>query len=308
MHLRWIGIQTVLLMLLLFVRTASRAEDGLGDSDGDGFPDALEEASGSDPRLAQSVPRVNNHLVGHWGLDDGQGLAVADATTNALTGKLSGQVLPVWDEKEGSLVFDGVQNYVEIPDAPPLRRSRGFAVTVWVKADPHADGVVVGKWPSQGLAGSYSLGLVDGHVVMELSVNGHYCPLISEDVLPDDGWHQLAAVYDEFEMRLYLNGRKVAATHPGGPLDEAPVPLLLGLHKGRLADVRLYDRGLNDRRIAAIYQVTAWQRGIQQRPEPVLRPMETAGVAGKRLRGLDVGLTRIYPKDRYAQSVVPRGE
>ena len=74
------------------------------------------------------------------------------------------------------------------------------------------------------------------------------------------GWHHVAAVRDESQLRLYVDGALVSRSEPFKPGDfdlTNALPLRIGLgghdyFRGRLADVRLYRSALSDNAIAAL--------------------------------------------------------
>jgi hypothetical protein len=265
--------------------------DGVTDSDGDGFPDVVEKHWGSDPANENHVPDWEAEQVACWRLEAGIGSVVSEATGAVLAeGTFSGAVMPQW-QREGDrnyLSFDGSHAEVQVPQLPANGSPTQLAIMAWIRASPAADGVVVGKWSSHGVRGSYTLALVDGHPAMELSLGGIYRPLVSPFVLPDDGWHHVAAVYDGFEMRLYLDGRRVATAHTGGRIDEVNAPLTMGQFRGGMSDVRLYRRSFGDGHMAAIYKFGQLERQLAK-PEFMIDDLPQVGsVSPKhRVAGLD---------------------
>jgi hypothetical protein len=78
-----------------------------------------------------------------------------------------------------------------------------------------------------------------------------------------DGWQHVAAVRRRDVLELYHNGRRVAVSRPGGaPLDlDNPQPLRIGAgpndyFQGRMVDLRLYARALDERDIASVSRLS----------------------------------------------------
>ncbi len=281
------------------------------DSDGDGFTDRQEEDWGTNPRDAGSQPRLDVGMVGLWRLDQFESTTVSDGSPNDLDGQLIGSPLPTLSGSgpDKALTFDGVQNEVQIPDTPALTPRHVVTVAAWVKASREAEGVLVGKWPAKGMQGSYTLSLLEGYLVMELSVGGVYRPLISSTAIEDEGWHYVAAVYDGFEARLYLDGVRVSTTHTGGKLDVVGEPLVMGHFQGSLRNVRLFSKPLQDRELALIYEVELKQLGITQ-PPPNLMTLRTKApslVVGKRPPALDEWGSKSNEKRQLALTEKSRG-
>jgi hypothetical protein len=211
--------------------------------------------------------------IANWPLTDGAGLAVRDLSPNQNNGQLAGVTLPTWenDGVRSTLKFDGVQNEVHVAHAASLVPSNELTIVVWVKSVPDADGMVAGKWSSDGVTGSYSLALLKGHPTLELSLNGVYVPFTASAVIADTEWHQLAASYNGREARLYLDGRRIATTHVGGIIDTPVCPLVMGQHEGTLEGVRIFDRTLRDGQIRYLYSVGAEEKGLPRKRTQVSR-------------------------------------
>jgi len=272
----------------------SRTDPAETDTDGDGFTDLEEEMWGTDPLSGDSHPDLDRELVGKWELK-GNGEAI-DSSGNGLTGQLFGEPPPngAADASGEWLTFDGVQNEVRAPDSPLLNLDRQASVCAWIKVSPKADGVVAGKWPSEGIEGSYTLALLEGRLVAELSLRGVYRPLFSSAVVADEQWHHVAIVYDGFEFRLYVDGQRVVTTHTGGPIDVTDAPLVMGHFEGGLRGVRVYGRSLIEGEVWLLHAFEMRKLGVERQAIglPSAPPGPVPGVAlarneRQRLSGLD---------------------
>jgi len=81
---------------------------------------------------------INDYLVGHWKLDDGAGDAVVvDSSGNSHDG-VAGQntCLLSWPGVDGGcLDFDGVSDYVAVPDSSEWSFGGDFTITLWARFD-----------------------------------------------------------------------------------------------------------------------------------------------------------------------------
>ncbi|WP_242153257.1 glycosyl hydrolase 2 galactose-binding domain-containing protein [Sphingomonas sp. BAUL-RG-20F-R05-02] len=97
------------------------------------------------------------------------------------------------------------QGYVDGELLPPAPR---WTLSAWIKAERRSSGrVVVGGLGTAGQAGSRTLILADGRAALllgdKLLVGGH--------PLPPRRWHHVAAVDQDGELRLFLDGEQVAS-------------------------------------------------------------------------------------------------
>jgi hypothetical protein len=74
-------------------------------------------------------------LVSWWKLDDGGGSTAVDSGSAGNNGSVNG---PLWvtGKLNGGLDFDGVDDYVEIPNESDYDITTSITVAVWLKLDP----------------------------------------------------------------------------------------------------------------------------------------------------------------------------
>ncbi len=163
--------------------------------------------------------------------------------------------------KYGSAIYlDGNDDYVEIPDSPELQLAEEFTIEAWVRPESlETQAVAISK--EAGNFYSYQLfvgsreetGIPEGFLAYE--------PFAWEDVEAEDPlvaktWSHLALTYDGANLRLYVNGELVD-TESSPPAQASVGPLLFGgnddeeFFRGRLDEVRVYDRALSEGEIAA---------------------------------------------------------
>ena len=77
------------------------------------------------------VPPTADGLVGYWKLDEGSGTFANDDSGNGNTGNLVGNPLYIDGVSGKALQFDGVDDYVSIPDSQSLR-IQSFTLAAWI--------------------------------------------------------------------------------------------------------------------------------------------------------------------------------
>ena len=209
------------------------------------------------PDAANNTAELLRGSVVWLPLDEGHGTNVADISGNGHGGTLFGTPLPIWTKGviSNALAFDGVGNYVSVPDAPDLTPSNTLTLSAWVKASPTTTGIIVEKWMSDGQSGSYSLALTNGQIGVEISLDGVYYPLVATTGIEDTDWHHVAGTYDGVRIIVYLDGVVDASSLATGTLDVAKVPFLVGELTGSIDEVRLYDRALSKDEVFALYDI-----------------------------------------------------
>jgi hypothetical protein len=236
-------------------------------------------------------------LVGLWHFDEVSGNTVIDSSGHGNDGTVYGATLV--DSKFGlgkALSFDGVNNYVEIPDKPSLQLSNAFTVMAWNYPRPGSDhGPVVVK----GAAGSgpnYHFRILQGGDTNDCyfgpgatAQSGvEYGPNIWDGAykVPYGGWYHIAFTDDGNTMKEYLNGSYRRSVPAPGPFNVyAGYPVRIGYLwgsnsygyklNGIVDEVRIYNRALSDTEIQAIYA----EGNIQNTPAGNNVSVEVSGVS-----------------------------
>ena len=219
------------------------------------------KASGATPPTTPPVVSP----VGHWKLDEGNGVTVADASGNGLAGALVNR--PIWTSGwlGGGLSLNGTNDYVQIPNPGPLSPQK-LTLSLWVNpssfANANGSSLLANVGIRDGSDGYYGLAIdTTGRPVAMLSIGegeGNTFSL-KGSALTLGQWSHLAMTYDNATLKLFVDG--VAAGHVSINLvrTTSPAPLMLGRRgdaahyfKGILDDVQLYSQALSAADIAAL--------------------------------------------------------
>jgi fibronectin type 3 domain-containing protein len=216
------------------------AEDGAGNV-GAASPQAT-------AAISSSVPG----LVAAYGLDETSGTAASDkAGTN--TGAVSGATWVPGGRYGGALSFDGVNDWVTIPDANALDLTTAMTLEAWVR--PSA---LVADWTSvvfKEQSGNYAYALYANTGTSRPSANavtgGTDHDIRGTAALPLNAWTHLAATYDGANLRLYVGGVLVGTQVATGSIVTSTGVLHLGGNlvwgewfQGLIDEVRIYNRAL----------------------------------------------------------------
>jgi hypothetical protein len=166
--------------------------------------------------------------------------------------------------KYGSgLQFDGENDCLSIANAAELNFTEEFTLEAWVRPDDEENRAIISQEDNAAAEGeepfAYSL-LVGGEAggprgwLRRGGEEGHE-GVAGGDPLPPNAWSHVALTDDGARLRVYLDGELVG-TDPAIPLTTGAGPLSIGClaeygnyFKGRLDEVRVYNRALSGNEI-----------------------------------------------------------
>jgi len=188
-------------------------------------------------------------LLAHWKLDEAADNIAHDSAGNK-DGTLNGSPiwLPAGGKIDGTLQFDGVDDYVSTPlvvnpmDGP-------LSVFAWIKGGGAEQAII----SQAGGVNWLAAGTSQGKLMTELKSSGRLgSPLFSEAVIIDGEWHRVGLVWDGTNRILYVDDVEVAKDTQAG-LAGSTGGLYIGSGKnlepgsfwsGLIDDVRAHNRAV----------------------------------------------------------------
>lgn len=203
------------------------------------------------------APSQDTNTVALWHFDESVGGMIYDETTNNNDGTIHGASWagPTWvDGYSGkALSFDGVDDYVKVPDVDILDLTT-FTAEAWIKVSQYPAsfyGVVVKGANVPTPTQNYGLFIgSNGKVRLQFSSGGTYTLgetyIDSETNVVDGEWHHIAGTFDGANLRLYIDGNleTTGITTTKTP-DINTYPLTIGVRLG-LGVSPLYHKGIID--------------------------------------------------------------
>jgi hypothetical protein len=208
-------------------------------------------------------------LVGHWKLDEGSGTIVYDSSRNENHGTLHG---PTWRPSDGqiggALEFDGINDYVEIPDDSSFDITNEITVTAWINPVDVADWrTIISKYAhTPAWRKDLYWFLNGGNIGVSLAGPSG---IGGDDWIPNvpiesGTWTHVALSYDGIVMKMYKNGVNLATNSISGNLllgDSASnESFYIGQNTewgeyfdGLIDDVRVYDRTLTPGQVQGLF-------------------------------------------------------
>lgn len=171
-----------------------------------------------------------------------------------------------------ALSFDGVDDYVNVPDAPSLDITDGITLECWA------------KWPT-GQAGqdlyvvkrnAYYLSIASGpKIAICYWYSGGFVLVIGNTVLQNNTLYHLVAVFDGSNFIAYVNGVEDGRAAATNPIITNNEPLIIGGYApyqafGILDEIRIYNRALSPDEVKGRYNAFGF---INQELEVLERKM-----------------------------------
>jgi hypothetical protein len=212
-------------------------------------------------------------LVAHYAFDHQSGSVVKDLSGQGNDGKLVGRATTVKSPWGAGLELDGKGGYVDAGTAKSLNIAAGGTILLWCLPKTVQGGLVNwstgGGWSDERLAlavNTYS----GGPSPIVAMADGKQYGFMSLGKLARNAWNHVAVTFDGEAVRVYREGLLESSRAQWTRPEIAGVPLWIGRCQGLgketfhgiLSDVRIYNRPLSAREIAAHYLRDARLRGM----------------------------------------------
>lgn len=217
--------------------------------------------------IARQSVKITKGLVAAWNFDEMKGDQVKDSSGRGHHGVLRG-AKPA-EGKFGGAVECTKDAVVEVPHKPSLDDfKQGISIAAWVnRTADDSWNTVVSREIRDGWSEYFGLAVVKNKALFSVDGDGaHYQNIKSDEDMPVGQWIHLAGTYDNSAFKLYVNGRLVKSSAYSIPLTFSDQnPLLIGgntnnqgkqwldCFHGRIDDVRLFNRSLSEKEVAALF-------------------------------------------------------
>jgi uncharacterized repeat protein (TIGR01451 family) len=208
---------------------------------------------------AGNVDMAGNVLLLHLNEPTGA-VAFADTSGQDNNGSCSGTACPIAGrpgEFSNALYFDGVDDYVSVPDSPALDLTT-FSIGVWVKPTQVKNGYqpLIVKEKNTGWARNYGLFIVPSTMTVHFSFQAGNCTTwrsySSIGSMTQNAWNHVMMTYDGSRFKLYLNGSLDTSADIASSVCQNNEPLKIGRELsaytpfvGYIDEVAIFDRALS---------------------------------------------------------------
>lgn len=208
---------------------------------------------GAAPALAQTCTPITSGEVARW---TGDGNALDSIGSNHGTLQNGATFGPALFGQ--GFVFDGVNDYVTVPDAPAISFTSAFTLAAWVKPTSPNNGVIQGVVAKARPGGGtgFNMAVTNGAVTIALNNNVTNCVMNSSPSSVTAGqWSLITVSFNSGALKAYLNGVLIGtATCSFTSVPDSTEPLLIGRElqflnryfTGTIDQVRAFNRVLTD--------------------------------------------------------------
>jgi hypothetical protein len=205
----------------------------------------------------------------------GSGTSWSDLSGNGLNATLVNGVI-YSPANSGNLIFDGVNDYVQVPYTSMLAPTSQISFGGWAYlADWNVTTDI--RFLSKTQGGGYSMCLnegttgLSGFVGANILIGGSYRIVKYSRTLMSAGWHHLFATFDGTQFKLYIDGILVDTyTHPTtasisysfnnilaiGAEPDGTTNITGAYLPGRIAMINIYDTALTETEVIQNYDAT----------------------------------------------------
>ncbi len=161
--------------------------------------------------LLQRALQWAGGLSGHWRLDETSGTTAADSSGKGNHGTLVGTTFATGSVSPGklgnALQFNGSSRYITIPSASSLQPTGALTISAWINGTAWGSGTDVDAIlrKGEGNPNNYQLAVTNGRLTLYLDGNDG-AGFQGNTVLQTGVWYHVAATWDGYEVRLYVNG------------------------------------------------------------------------------------------------------
>jgi hypothetical protein len=200
-----------------------------------------------------SPPPATTPLVAAYGFDEGSGTGVTDTSRNANRGTISGAT---WTQGRfgEALAFDGINDYVAIPDSTSLDITGELTLEAWIYPRVLSGYRVIIDKTTTGAPSNYYLATLGDEVNFGFySGSVWHAHTTNNANLALNRWYHVAAVYNDAQntVEIYLDGARVLSAAETGSLVTNNETLRIGVgyqgeeFNGSIDEVRIYNQALS---------------------------------------------------------------
>lgn len=215
---------------------------------------------------------VTSGLVAYWSFDDS---TATDNSGNGHNGALHGTTpVPGVSGLGTALSFDGIDDYVEVPDSSDLNPANAITLTAWYKPVSGVGGAgadpIIGKAYTSHSSPYYQYQLEVNRTagarafIFEVAAGGNRIQAVTPTYFYSPGsWYFIVGTYDGNSATLYINDSLINSVPASGTVSDYGKPIRFARYgnppfenyylPGTIDEARIYNRALTRTEISYLY-------------------------------------------------------
>ena len=174
-----------------------------------------------------------------------------------------------WGNPESAYKFDGINDYMEVPDNPTLSLTEDMTVSTWVYVDNFANGwtSIVSKSISDKDKNYELRYYADGRILFNFydgtnwaGAGNSWGTVVNNLTMQKNEWYLVTGIKKGNTVSIYLNDTLIAHTTTNFTPKANTSPLRIGYagyylrHNGKIDDVRIYNRALDENEVTNLFK------------------------------------------------------
>ena len=203
-------------------------------------------------------------LVGYWKFNEGKGEEAKDSSDNGNDGTIVGEAVWVPGKIGSSLQFNGIDQYVKIPNSDSLNPTDQITISAWVKpTDFEGMHCEILRQDSSAKRKLFCFQYKGTRLTLGLNTGGLYWETgfpVDPKYFTDGKWHLVTYTYDGSEVKLYVDGKLNNSLKRSGQIAEESVDLFIAcwsgvneFFKGGIDEVAIYNYALSYDEVKKLY-------------------------------------------------------
>jgi parallel beta-helix repeat protein len=236
------------------------------------FNNRFGDIEGVEPQYSWRIDQTTAP-VSYWRFEETTGTKAYDEVGNN-DGTITGATREPNGIVGGAMSFDGLGDYITVPDNASLDITGDITLMAWVKPTSFSwgagkgrgGGYIASKWTTSSIA--YSLTMMGSSPVFSLSNNGSFFStsvFFSDLIMTANEWNYIVVKKEGSTMMAWLNGQKSQLSGMfAGAIYDSTAPFTIGSDStgrysfnGKIDEVAIYNRALSSAEIKRIYKASS---------------------------------------------------
>jgi hypothetical protein len=220
---------------------------------------------------------LRDGLVGYWNFNEGKGTTCYDESECGNYGTIYGAN---WTKgiTSKALIFDGVDDYVEIADNDSLDLTTNITISAWINATSSQTAVnprIICKYmhPFSGYSLNIDADDSDHNLLFEFrDINSNWHGVHGTTSLNDERWHHVVGTFNGTTINVYVDGMLentldnesflIKKNNNSMRIGQTPNVPENQIFKGIIDEVFIYNRSLNENEIKYLYYLPCLKNSL----------------------------------------------